>query len=345
MAIALATATLMALALLATAASSAAAKGVYAPLDRPGPALHTNKEKLKGSLTCSKGVRDAKREPVLLLPATGVDSEHNFSWNYENLFDQKGIPWCASDQAGQRSTNNTNIIKRGDYMTYAIRKMHRMAGRKIAVMGHSQGGMAMRWSLRFWPDTRRMVDDVIGMAGTNHGTTQADRTCGDGQECTAANWQQASKSKFIEALNSRAQTFAGISYTEIYTLNDEVVTPQPGASNVAGPGDITNVATQDVCPNDTQEHLGIGTFSATAAALALDALGHAGPAKVSRIDKASTCTKQFQDGIDEATFGQDVAEALAQLQTSGGPEFAKEPPLRCYVFKDAKACRKARNPK
>jgi triacylglycerol esterase/lipase EstA (alpha/beta hydrolase family) len=190
-----------------------------------------------------------------------------------------------------------------------------------------------------------MVDDVIGMAGTNHGTTQADRTCGNGQECTAANWQQASKSNFIEALNSRAQTFKGISYTEIYTLNDEVVTPQPGASNVAGPGKITNVATQDVCPNDTQEHLGIGTFSATAAALALDALRHSGPARPNRIDKVSTCTKRFQDGIDEATFGADVAAALQQLETSGGPEFAQEPRLRCYVFKDAKACRKSRPPR
>ena len=58
-----------------------------------------------------------------------------------------------------------------EYLVHAIRRMHRLSGRRIAVMGHSQGGMSMRWALRFWPDTRPMVDDVIGFAGSNHGTT------------------------------------------------------------------------------------------------------------------------------------------------------------------------------
>ncbi len=242
----------------------------------PGPKLTVDRGKLKDSLSCSDGVRNAKVEPVLLTPATGVDSEHNFSWNYERLFDQEGIPWCASDQYGKRSTNNTDIQVRGEYVTYAIRKMSRMAGRKIAVMGHSQGGMVMRWPLRFWPDTRKRVDDVIGMAGTNHGTTMADG-CDAANPCTAANAQQAASSNFIAALNSGAETFKPISYTEINSKIDEVVTPQPAASSVGGPAAITNVSIQDVCPNDPNEHLGIGTVSATAAALALDALRHPAP--------------------------------------------------------------------
>ena len=52
----------------------------------------------------------------------------------------------------------------------AGRRVHALARRRIAVMGHSQGGMSMRWALRFWPDTRRMVADVIGFSGSNHGT-------------------------------------------------------------------------------------------------------------------------------------------------------------------------------
>jgi phage FluMu protein gp41 len=32
--------------------------------------------------------------------------------------------------------------------------MYAMARRQIAIIGHSQGGMSMRWPLRFWPDTR-----------------------------------------------------------------------------------------------------------------------------------------------------------------------------------------------
>ncbi len=323
----------------AASATPADSLGAFAPINRPGPKLKVDRKKLRASLTCSKGVRNAEVEPVLLIPATGVDSEHNFSWNYEPLFDKQGIPWCASDQYGKRSTNNTDIQRRGDYLTYGIRKMSRMAGRKIAVMGHSQGGMAMRWSLRFWPDTRKLVDDVIGMAGTNHGTTMAD-SC-DPKSCTAADAQQASTSNFIAALNSRAQTFKRISYTEIYTDVDEVVTPQPQASSVSGQAKITNVSIQDVCPTDPNEHLGIGTVSPTAAALALDALSHKGPANPDRI-AAGVCAQVYQPGVNPATVATDVAAAAAQLATSSAPETTHEPRLRCYVFEDRHACRQQR---
>ena len=57
------------------------------------------------------------------------------------------------------------------------------------------------------------------------------------------------------------------------------MTPQPAASSVAGPGKITNVGIQDICPADTAEHLKIGTQDPAASALALDALKHSGPAK------------------------------------------------------------------
>lgn len=328
-------------ALLAPAATAAPAHppGPFAPVNRHGPKLKVDRHKLRDSLTCSPGVRDAKTEPVLLIPATGVDSQHNFSWNYEPLFDKRGIPWCASDQYGKRSTNNTDIQRRGDYLTYAIRKMSRLAGRRIAVMGHSQGGMAMRWSLRFWPGTRKLVDDVIGMAGTNHGTTMAD-SC-DPKACTAADAQQASTSNFIAALNSRAETFKRISYTEIYTDIDEVVTPQPQASSVGGPGKVTNVSIQDVCPNDPDEHLGIGTLSPTAAALALDALSHKGPANPDRI-APGVCAQVYQPGVDPATVATDIAAAAAQLATSSAPQTPHEPRLRCYVYKERHACRQQR---
>jgi hypothetical protein len=205
-------------------------------------------------------------------------------------------------------------------------------------MGHSQGGMAMRWPLRFWPDTRDMVDDVIGMAGTNHGTTGADN-CSDGT-CSVAGAQQSSKSEFIRALNSRAETFAGISYTEIGTSHDETVTPQPGASYVDGPGDITNVLVQAICPNDTSEHLIVGSSDATAAALALDALNHPGPADPSRISP-TVCAEPFMSGVDPVTAPAQIAAALQGIFLDDSAKRV-EPPLRCYVFKNGHTCRQQR---
>lgn len=309
------------------AASASAIK--YAPINREGPKLEVPRADLKASLVCSDGVRNAKREPVLLLPATGVDSEHNFSWNYERAFDQEGIPFCTSDQQGELSTNMDDIQTRGDYVTYAIRKMHKMAGRKIATLGHSQGGMITRWSLRFWPDTRRMVDDVIGMAGSNHGSSGGSASCTP--DCSAAFAQQSADSKFIAALNSRTESFRRISYTEIYSNNDEVVTPPPSAG-IDGPGRITNVAIQDICPSDPEEHLSIGTSDATAYALVLDALGRRGPAQPGQIDQA-VCAEQLMPGIDPSTYAADTADSFGFLGNSIAtyPHVPAEPNLRCYV--------------
>ena len=328
----------MALLLFAVLASSAPASP-FAPLKKAGPKLRVDKQKLRDSVVCSDDVRDANRAPVLLVPATGVNSDQNFSWNYENLFTQQGIPFCTSDQPGARNSNQTDIQLRGQYLTYAIRAVHRKSGRKIAIVGHSQGGMAMRWPLRFWPDTRKMVDDVIGFAGTNQGTTQA-ADCDGTDACTAAGAQQSSNSQFIRALNSRKETFAGISYTEVGTARDQTVTPQPGASYVSGPGRITNVLIQDVCPNASSEHLQVGTVDATAAALALDALDNDGPADPARISPL-VCAQPFQPGYDSVEGAPQIAAALQALYLGDSPKVA-EPKLRCYVFKNGKTCRKQR---
>ena len=315
--------------------AGAAAASPYAPLNRPGPKLRVAKEKLRESLFCTEGVRDAVRAPVLLVPATGVNSDQNFSWNYEKLLAQEDIPYCTSDQPGPRNSNQTDIQVRGQYLTFAIRKVHRMAGRRIAVMGHSQGGMAMRWPLRFWPGTRRMVDDVIGFAGTNQGTDEA---AGCDETCTPAGAQQASDSDFIKALNSGAETFAGISYTEVGTERDETVTPQPGASYVDGPGDITNVLIQEVCPNATSEHLMVGTVDPAAAALALDApRSPPRPGRPRRISPL-VCAQPFQPGVDPVTAPAEIAAAIKSLYLNDGPT-GGEPKLRCYVFKTNKKCR------
>ncbi len=281
---------------LAPAAANAAP---YAPLNQPGPPLSVPQAALRASLYCEPSVRNAAVEPVLLNPATGVTPEENYSWNWEPALDKLGIPWCA-----YTAPNHTlnNIETSGEYLVYAIRTVYAMAHRKIAVMGHSQGGMSMRWPLRFWPDTRSMVDDVIGFSGSNHGTTVlSPALCAAG--CPAADWQQGYDSNFIKALNSDAETFPGISYTEIYTHTDEVVQPNSGPNASAalhtGGGEITNVATQDICPSDVYEHLTVGTVDPVAYALAVDALTHPGPANPARIPN-SVCSQTLMPGVNFA---------------------------------------------
>ena len=317
-------------------APAAAGAVTYAPVDQPGPALSVPQDKLDASLQCS-GDLTAGPEPVLLVPGTGSNPQHNFSWNWEPALTDLGISWCAVTLP-DNALGDVQVA--GEYVVNGIRTMHAQAGRKISIIGHSQGGMLPRWALRFWPDTRAMVDDQIGFAPSNHGTTGAETLCS--VSCAAADWQQSDKSQFIAALNSYQETFPGISYTEIYTHNDEIVTPNSddtGSSSLhGGGGQITNVAIQDLCPGDVSEHLAIGTQDLVAYDLAVDALEHSGPADPTRAAAADPgiCTPPplgLMPGINPVTYPADLAAAAFDLgtNTASAPAVTAEPPLACYV--------------
>ncbi len=319
-----------AVAVAAVAPASASAIS-YAPVDQPGPPLSVPQAQLDGSLLCTGNVTNAPRAPVLLVPGTGGDPAQNYAWSWEPALNDLGIPWCALTLPDH---TQGDIQIAGEYVVNAIRTMYVRAGRRISIIGHSQGGMLPRWAFRFWPDTRSMVDDDIGFAASNHGTSAAGPACALG--CSPADWQQSDKAEFIKALNSYQETFPGISYTEVYTHTDEVVTPNSddtGSSSVhGGGGEITNVAIQQVCPLDLSEHLALGTQDNTAYALAIDALSHPGPAIPSNVSQ-SVCTDLLMPGIDKTTYAADAASAALGFaqNVAGAPQVTAEPPLRCYV--------------
>ena len=211
--------------------------------------------------------------------------------------------------------------------------MARRSGRRVAVFGHSQGGMVTRWALRFWPDTRALVSDLVGAAPSNHGTVVAIGDCL--YACPPANWQQRTDARFIAALNSGQETFPGIDYTAIRTNLDEVVIPTTGTA-LAGPARVTNVAVQEVCPTDPSDHLALGTADHTAWALFKDAIDHDGPADPSRIE-ASVCASPLMPGVNPATFATDAGSAYTALavQLASYPRVDAEPPLACYVLAKA----------
>jgi lipase (class 2) len=305
----------------------------YAPPDQPGPPLSVPQGDLDKALSCTGGISGASRAPVLLVPGTAENPRSEFSWTWEPALDKLGIPWCAvalpDNAMGDTQTS-------AEYVVNAIRTMHSRAGRRIAIIGHSQGGMLPRWVFRFWPDTRSMVDDLIGLAPSNHGTLTAVPVCVT--LCPASFHQQKAASQFTKALNSYQETFPGISYTDIYTHTDEVVTPnfgETGSSSLhGGGGQISNVAIQQICPLDVNEHLGVGTYDPVAYALAIDALDHTGPADPSRIHRTGLCLPiTLMPGVNPATFATQEADFAASIVAAiAGAQFIPaEPPLRCYV--------------
>ena len=160
---------------------------------------------------------------------------------------------------------------------YVQRVLGATGARKVSMVGHSQGGMMPRYYIKFLGGAR-YVDDLVGLAPSNHGTTVPVGSSGSGFECQAC-LQQAAGSPFLARLNSGDETPGDVDYTNVVTTHDEVVVPYTSGYLERGrdTAQLTNVAVQDTCPVDPADHVTL-PMSATAYAWVADALAHDGPA-------------------------------------------------------------------
>src|SRR3954451_6670057 len=150
-----------------------------------GPAYDVPEKDLAGALDCPASLAGASRAPVLLIPGTNLEPKANYDWNYEPALTAAHVPWCAVTLPRYAMGD---IQVSAEYVVNALRRMRAQAGRRVSIIGFSQGGMIGRWALRWWPDTRAMVEDLVGLAPSNHGTASADYVCGS--SCPPAYWQQ-----------------------------------------------------------------------------------------------------------------------------------------------------------
>lgn len=293
-----------------------------------GPPLSVPRAELDRSLQCSPGVDDARREPVLLVPGT-TQNPDEFDWNYAPELRDRQIPFCTV-RLPDRGMGD--IQTSAEHVVHALRTMRDRSGHKVEVVGHSQGGVVPRWTLKFWPDTRDDVDDLVGLAPSNHGTVIATGLCATG--CAPSIWQQRADSEFLRALNSGPETHPGISYTQVASRYDEIVVPNAGegASSFlrTGRGRIANVQTQSVCPLGVADHITTGTSDPVAHAAVLDAISHPGPADPARF---APCQALFMPGVNPANFPGGVAQVAASAvnQIALHPKTTAEPPLKPYA--------------
>ena len=320
---------------------SPASADEYSPVDRPGPAFRPSVADLNAAVTCSGDFSNGK-EPVLLVPGTAFTVKTQFSWSWGAALTRAGIPWC-----GVTPPENTlgDLTIAGEYDAFAIRKTYQLAGRKIAIVGHSQGGMRPRWALRFWPDTRAMVADFVGVAPDNQGVSLnapitapqlAALACLTAR-CPQGVWQQLAGSQFIKAINSGQETFPGIDYSAIYSRLDGLVVPRDTVLHPAAGSSYRRVAIQDRCPIRVADHLTNGTVDAVSWAMILDAISHPGPVDPARIPR-SVCNQLLLPGQDQQAALAGAANAPTQIAKAAAttPRSPSEAPLPCYVF--ARGC-------
>lgn len=307
-----------------------AALAFAAPAEARSPALTVPKAKLRAALHCHGTVKNATREPIMLVTGTGASGEEAYTIG-KDAFDAYQHPVCDVDFPHHTTADIQVSVQ---YLVYGIREEARRARRRIAVIGISQGGLLPRVALTYWPDLRTKVSDVLAAAGTQHGT-KIGRRCSATKPCAPAVWQQRAGSHFLQALNAQADESPDpTGWTTVRSKTDETVQPQTGPHPTSSLRGATNILIQAVCPGRKTTHIGTALDSVTFAAF-VDAVAHPGPAKVRRLP-SDVCSHPYARGLDEAktTALITAAGSLTGGREDSEPKTTHEPRVRA-LFKRA----------
>jgi triacylglycerol esterase/lipase EstA (alpha/beta hydrolase family) len=230
--------------------------------------------------------------PVILVNGTFGNQDDN--WQAASpLLANHGYCVFSFNYGG---TSSTSIIQgtgdiaasAGQLAAFVSQVLAATGAAKVDLLGHSQGGMMPRYYLKFLGGAR-YVNQLVGLAPSNHGTTLDGLTAlvralgAAGLVNAALNplcpacVEQETGSAFLAGLNAGGDTVPGVKYTVIESVYDEVVTPYSSAF-LSGP-QVTNITVQNQCPFDLSDHLEIAA-DPVALADVLNALDPAAPVRV-----------------------------------------------------------------
>ena len=296
-----------------------------AALPQPaGPPLSVPPAELADAIRCDPWPAEGERA-VLLVHGTSVTPEENWEWNWQRALPHFGFRPCTVKLPDYAFVD---IQVSSEYVVHAIRALSDATAAKISVVGLSQGGLQPRWAIRWWPDIRDRIDDLVMIVTTNHGAAFADASCA-APPCLPALWQQRYQgSMLLTALNAGDETPGDVSYTSIYSLTDAVIQP----SDAARLDGAVNVAVQDLCPGRPVDHAQ-SSYDAAVWALGLDALMHDGPLDLGRVDPAA-CLEfalPYADPAEAAQRGADIYLVAGERQSTYQGKVSEEPALRPYA--------------
>ena len=317
------------------------------------PKLENSFETLDAELRCTE-FQFTERPPILLVHGTFTAGWEQYEWSYIPVLQELGYDVCTTTYPDRGLGDLQNSA---EYVVHALREIYARTGRKVAVIGHSQGVAVPRWAIKWWASARDAVDDFIMIAGPNHGTVVADPVSllsdllggvlplsllNDLAPLPAAFHQFSPDSDFTRVTNLDDETPGTISYTTLYTLFDELVQPAAPVPTAAvdfglDNPNVSNILMQDVCPGYLTEHALIGIADGVAFALALDAINHPGPADVQRAGGDDLCGLPLLPAISLNVAGLfSGGTEVLQMEFQNGPPSelhlsAGEPPLRDYA--------------
>lgn len=246
-----------------------------------------------------------ERQTVLLIHGTGGTPDEVWGSTYEQALPRLGYGVCTVQLPDRALGSFADSVP---YAVRAARIAYQKSGRKIAMVGHSQGGLMVAWLIKFFPDIAAITDDAISLAGPMRGTELANTLC-VARQCTPLAWQLRVGSQLIDAF-VRAPLPAGPPVTSVGTRFDTVVYPQPATNRLTG---ASSLLVQDICPGHPVEHVSMVTDGAVFR-IVVDALAHPGPARRSRISPR-VCADLMVPGLDGAAVLSGGVETMTSSVT------------------------------
>jgi triacylglycerol lipase len=300
----------LALTLLCAAPAGAQQNPIFQPPGIPPPGAN------------DPSCKPAASHPYPVILVHGTFGDMTVSWNsIAPALEQQGFCVWALDY-GNRGTGE--IDRSADQLVAFINMVRSRTGAaKVSLLGHSQGGMLSRY-VAVRRGLLSVVDDVIGLAPSSHGTTNPLAGPAGTFGCIACAEQMAG-SAFMTKVNQPPPEAPGPTwYTTLTTTHDEVVTPY--RSQALAGDHATNVILQDKCPGDPFEHVTL-VGDPVALQWAIDAL-----------DRPGAANPAFRPDCSGATYGHDPDAAS---DPSGRPPRGSAP-LRIRLAREAPKVKRRR---
>ena len=328
--------------------SNKAVSGLYPKSTSDAP-YSVPEAQLRAAIYFPPGYTYGSKTPVLFVPGTGAYGGTNFANNLRKLLTGQSFAdpvWVNVPGAmlGDAQINS-------EYIAYAIQYVSAVSkNKKIAVISWSQGGLDTQWVLKYWPSTRKIVQDFLPVSPDFAGTVFANALCLSANSqlgavlCDPSVIQQQRTSNYIQQLRKNGGDKAFVPTTTFYSgLFDEIVEPQQGNAASAylpsgGAGaPASNNEVQTICANQPggsfYGHAGV-LFNPLTYALIVDALKNPGTTgQVSRINRQSVCANYAAPGLDLddvlATSG--LIPVAGVLLLAYPQKQLTEPPLKTYA--------------
>ncbi|KAH9825122.1 hypothetical protein DFH28DRAFT_942888 [Melampsora americana] len=258
------------------------------------------------AIYCPHGIQNLPRGIVLLVPCTSCEATEVFAETPIGLrLPKEGFDLCWVNLPFH---GLGDMQLSGEFVAFAVDYLAKQSlSGKINVVTYSQGGSNAQWAITFWPSIRNQIINLVTIAAPHKGTFLTRPICSSLNligGCLTSVLQMDRNSRYMNAVNNRTSINNGkqalVPTTSIYTLLDEIVTPQTsnpeGASHLTG---ASNIAIQDACgKSHIVEHFGL-IFDMAIYGLVYDALIHDRPASLSTFDR-KYCEKHYKNLVDFA---------------------------------------------